>query len=88
MQLKLSSKTPEKPSIHSYVLKEDDLYSHLEKGPIKVKDLIVLLKGPLKANASNKEIFKELVKKMAVVKLGTSDDEKWLSLKDTYIKKS
>ena len=48
---------------------------------MKVKDLILLLKGPLKANPTNKELFKELVKRLCIVKLGPSTDEKWLSIK-------
>ncbi|KGG50231.1 hypothetical protein DI09_7p100 [Mitosporidium daphniae] len=65
----------------SMLLTDADILPHLQNGPIKVKDLILLLKGPLKANPSNKELFKELVKKLCVVKLGQGDDEKWLSIK-------
>lgn len=69
----------------SMAITEADIVEHLSGPPLRTKDLIAKLKPKLKADPANKEILRELMKRMAMVKPGAaSDDEKYLELKPEY----
>ncbi len=66
---------------------EAELLSHLRQGPISTKDLIAKFKRQLKADPKNKEIFRELVRKLAMVKTAagaSGEEDKLLELKPEF----
>jgi hypothetical protein len=63
---------------------KEDIIGLLKKGPLRTKDLIHTLRDRLKTDAA-KESFKEIIKKVATVRTGTNEDEKWLELKQEFI---
>lgn len=66
-------------------ISEIELIGHLKQGPISTKDLISKFKRQLKADSKNKEIFRELVRKVAMVKAaGIGEEDKLLELKPEY----
>lgn len=76
-----------KPTTNTNTITETDIIELLSgPAPIKTKDLIGRLKPKLKADPANREVLRELMKRMAVVKAsptGTEDD-KFLELKPEY----
>lgn len=69
----------------STLITEADIREILRGQPMTTKDLIVRLKPKLKADPSNKETLRELIKKMAMMKPSVSgDDEKLLELRPEY----
>lgn len=65
------------------VITQEEIVGLLRNGPIRTKDLIHGLRDRLKHEAS-KEAFKEIIKRVASVRTGPGDDEKWLELKADY----
>lgn len=64
---------------------EADIREILHGQPLTTKDLIVRLKPKLKADPANKDVLRELIKKMAMMKPSVSgDDEKLLELRPEY----
>jgi transcription initiation factor TFIIF subunit alpha len=69
------------------LISEAELLSHLRQGPISTKDLIAKFKRQLKADPKNKEIFRELVRKLAMVKTAagaSGEEDKLLELKPEF----
>jgi hypothetical protein len=78
----LGSQDPSPPSSR---LTEAEIVAILRESPMRTKELIGRVKGKLREDPQNKEIFKEVVKKVATVKSTTSqDDDKLLELKPEY----
>lgn len=66
---------------------EAELVGYLRQGPLSTKELIAKFKRQLKADAKNKEIFRDLVRKVAMVKASattTGEEDKLLELKPEY----
>lgn len=64
---------------------EADIREILRGQPLTTKDLIVRLKPKLKADPANKDVLRELIKKMAMMKPSVSgEDEKLLELRPEY----
>lgn len=64
---------------------EADIREILRGQPMTTKDLIVRLKPKLKADPTNKETLRELIKRMAMMKPSVSgDDEKLLELRPEF----
>ena len=66
---------------------EAELVGYLRQGPLSTKELIAKFKRQLKADPKNKDIFRDLVRKVAMVKAsGTSagEEDKLLELKPEY----
>lgn len=64
---------------------EAEIASILKEGPMKTKDLIFRVKAKLKADPANKDLFREIVRKIASVKPSASqEDDKLLELKPEY----
>lgn len=61
----------------------EEIVGLLRNGPVRTKDLIHTLRDRLKHEAS-KEAFKDIIKRVASVRTGPGDDEKWLELKADY----
>lgn len=68
------------------VITESEIIGYLKQGPISTKDLISKFKRQLKADPKNKEIFRELVRKLAMVKAvaGSGEEDKLLELKPEF----
>ncbi|PJF16583.1 Transcription factor TFIIF complex alpha subunit Tfg1, partial [Paramicrosporidium saccamoebae] len=67
------------------LLTEAEIVAILRESPMRTKELISRVKGKLREDPQNKEIFKEVVKKVATVRSTTSqDDDKLLELKPEY----
>jgi transcription initiation factor TFIIF subunit alpha len=70
------------------IITESMLVSFLRQGPLSTKDLISKFKRQLKADPKNKDIFRELVRKVAMVKAGgvgsSGEEDKLLELKPEY----
>lgn len=66
------------------LLTEHDIITHLKDRPIRTKDLITLIKPKLKLHPGNKDRFRLLVKKLATVKSGSTDEDRLLELRDEY----
>jgi transcription initiation factor TFIIF subunit alpha len=68
------------------LISEIEIIGHLRQGPISTKDLIAKFKRQLKADPKNKEIFRELVRKLAMVKtfVGSGEEDKLLELKPEF----
>lgn len=70
------------------VITESEIIGYLKQGPISTKELIAKFKRQLKADAKNKEIFRELVRKLAMVRAaGTGvagEEDKLLELKPEF----
>lgn len=68
----------------SNVINDADVVNILRNGPLHIRDLISKLKDKLKADPRNKDLLREIVRRVAVVKGGsTQGDEKLLELKQT-----
>ena len=67
-------------------ISESEIIGYLRQGPISTKDLIAKFKRQLKADPKNKEIFRELVRKLAMVKTaaGSGEEDKLLELKPEF----
>lgn len=75
------------PSVsgESSALTEVDIVAILREGPIRTKDLIARVKGKLKADPGNKELFREIVRRVASVRSSIGPDEdKMLELKTEF----
>lgn len=69
----------------SVVITESELIGYLRLGPLSTKDLITKFKRQLRADAKNKDIFRELVKKVAMVRpSGNGEDDKLLELRPEF----
>lgn len=71
----------------SNAITESEIIMHLKSGPLSTKDLIAKFKRQLKADPKNKEIFRELVRKLAMVKTsagGSGEEDKLLELKPEF----
>ena len=70
----------------SLFISEPEIIGYLRQGPISTKDLIAKFKKQLKSDPKNKEIFRELVRKLAMVKpaTGSGDEDKLLELKPEF----
>ena len=70
----------------SLIISESEIIGYLKQGPISTKDLIAKFKKQLKADPKNKEIFRELVRKLAMVKpvVGSGEEDKLLELKPEF----
>lgn len=70
------------------VITEAMLVSFLRQGPLSTKDLIAKFKRQLKADPKNKDIFRELVRRVAMVKpVGSGqsgEEDRLLELKPEY----
>jgi hypothetical protein len=62
------------------IITKDEVVALLRNGPIRTKDLIQVLRDRL-TNEASKEAFKDIIKRVASVRTGPGDDEKWLELK-------
>ena len=76
--------TSASPIDETCILTEADIISHLRARPLKTKDLIALVKPKLKLNPANKDVFRMVVKKVAIVKSGAHEEDRLLELKDEY----
>lgn len=68
-------------------ISEAELIGHLRHGPMSTKDLISKFKRQLKADPKNKDLFRELVRKVAMVRSaagGNADEDKLLELKPEF----
>lgn len=70
----------------SNIISEAEIIGYLKQGPISTKDLIAKFKKQLKADPKNKDYFRELVRKLAMVKpaAGSGDEDKLLELKPEF----
>lgn len=70
----------------SLVISESEIIGYLRQGPMSTKDLIAKFKRQLKADPKNKEVFRELVRKLAMVKpvAGSGEEDKLLELKPEF----
>ena len=71
-------------SIAHTMLVKDDVISILQKGPIKVNDLINALRDKLHVEPRNKELLKEILKDVAYFESGSgggSEIERLITLK-------
>jgi hypothetical protein len=73
------------PKATSTVLTETEIIVILREAPLRTKDLIARVKGKLRMDPQNKEVFREIVRRVAIVKASTSQEEdKLLELKPEY----
>ena len=79
-----AKKIRSKPKSGDTLLTEEDIVFHLKEKPLRAKDLILLLKTKLKAHPDNKDRFRMLVKKVAVVK-SDAGGEKLLELQQEFV---
>lgn len=68
------------------LLTENDIVSILRENALSTKDLIARVKNKLKADPRNKDIFREIVRKVASIRTASSQDkeDKLLELKPEY----
>lgn len=80
------SKTSDDEESQSLTISESEIIGYLKSGPISTKDLIAKFKRQLKADPKNKETFRELVRKLAMVKpvAGSGEEDKLLELKPEF----
>lgn len=80
------SKTSDDEESNNNTITESEIIGYLRQGPISTKDLIAKFKRQLKADPKNKEIFRELVRKLAMVKtaVGSGEEDKLLELKPEF----
>lgn len=72
-------------SSSSSLLSEAEIIIILREAPLRTKDLISRVKSRLRADPQNKEIFREIVRRVATVKPSASqEDDKLLELKPEY----
>ena len=73
------------PVVPDNSITEGELIGYLKQGPLSTKDLIAKFKRQLKADAKNKDVFRELVRRVAMVGGGGSGEEdRLLELKPEY----
>lgn len=69
----------------STVITEAELVGYLRQGPMSTKDLIAKFKRQLKADPKNKDVFREHVRKVAMVRpSSTGDEDRLLELKPEF----
>lgn len=69
------------------ILAEGDIIAILREGPLRTKDLIGKVKHKLRADPQNKDIFREIVRRVATVRTSVSqEDDKLLELRPEYLK--
>lgn len=66
------------------LLTEEDIFIVLRAQPLRMKELLARLKSKLKADPSNKDRLRDLVKRLAMMRPGATDDEKLVELKPEY----
>ena len=83
---KRSKTSDDEDNGNNNIISESEIISYLKQGPISTKDLIAKFKRQLKADPKNKEIFRELVRKLAMVKTaaGSGEEDKLLELKPEF----
>lgn len=82
-----SSATPPaspKPSTLSPLITEGEIIAILRQGPCSTKELIRQLRNKLKADPANKDIFRSLVKRLATLLPGGSEEDRLLELKPEF----
>lgn len=82
----LSSNAAPKISEPNMLITESDIIDILSKKPLTTKDLIASMKIKLRANPLNKERFRDIVRKVAIMKQFTSDEDKLLEIRPEYRK--
>jgi len=89
--LSQSSAQPSSSSAASSLIKEEDIIAILRAAPLKTRDLIARFKTQLRADPRNKDIFRDLVRRLASVRPSPSpaaapstEDDKLLELKPEY----
>ncbi len=78
------SPSPSQSLQNDDLITEAQLIAFLRQGALSTKDLIAKFKRQLKADPKNKEIFRELVRKVAMVKGSGGEEDKLLELKPEY----
>lgn len=69
----------------SSLITEAEIVALLREAPMRTKDLIARVKGKLRADPQNKDLFREIVRRVATVRSSTSQDEdKLLELRPEY----
>jgi hypothetical protein len=78
--------SPKKAASADTTITEADIIGFLKQGPMSTKDLIAKFKRQLKADPKNKDIFRELVRKLAMVRASPvgGDEDKLLELKPEF----
>lgn len=66
------------------LLVEEDILLVLRGQPLRMKELLSRLKGKLKADAGNKDRLRDLIKRLAMMRPGATEEEKLVELKPEY----